>query len=158
MLTADLSLAFRAGTLSSQKLPRVNPAAMAVVPVEIDRVFADWGDLKRASRLLVHGQSSRFGLRRLTNLASAGVAFFVARSARAGVAQPGKRIVAPVTVFPLDIHARTGGFFHLNRPRIGRRNGQNTGLLGLNAPHFLGWTALNGFVRHTKSMTLGARK
>jgi len=66
--------------------------------------------------------------------------------------------MALVTVFPVDIHALTGAFLDLNRPWIGSGNGQNARFFSLNAAPFLRGTGLNGFVGHTKSMTLGTQK
>jgi len=59
---------------------------MAVVPVEIDGVVAYRRDFEWARGLFVHRQSAGFGFWRLANLASRGVAFFVAGGAWAGVA------------------------------------------------------------------------
>src|SRR5205807_9711174 len=130
-------------------------AALAVIPVEIDCILAYWSNFQRPRGLFVHGQSTRFGLRRLPNLASAALPFLIARRARTGVPQPGERIVTLMGVFPFDIHAFTGGFFHLNGLWICRCNRQNTRFFGLNAPHFLYATRLDRLVRHIETMILG---
>jgi hypothetical protein len=48
------ALALRARALPPQELPRINAAAVAVVPVEVDSVFADGRDLDWADRVLIH--------------------------------------------------------------------------------------------------------
>lgn len=71
-----------------QELPGIDPAAVAVVPVEVDRVFSDWSDFERTDRLFVHGQSSRFGLWRLTDFSSVAGALLIARRTGTRIAQP----------------------------------------------------------------------
>jgi len=133
-----LTLALRTRTFSPQEFPGINAAAVAIVPVKVDGVLAYRSDFEWARRLLIHRQGARFGLWRLPDFASRGPAFLITGRARARIAQPGERIVAPVTVFPVNIHALTSAFFHPDRAWIGGRKGQNTRLFGLNAAHLLG--------------------
>ena len=81
-----LSHALRARTFASQKFPGINTAAVAVVPVKVDCIFAYRRDFERAGRLLIDRQGAWFGLWRLADFASGGIAFFVAGGAWACIA------------------------------------------------------------------------
>ena len=84
------SLALGTWTFASEEFPGINAAAVSVVPVEIDCVFAYGSDFERASWLFIHRQGAWFGLWRLADFASGGFTFFVASGAWAGIAQPGE--------------------------------------------------------------------
>jgi hypothetical protein len=150
-----LSLAFRARTVPSQEVPRIDSAAMAIVPMEIDRIFPHWIDLNRTSRFLVHRQGTGFGLRGFPDFASAGFAFFVAGCTWTRIAQPRKGVMALMPILPLNVHALTGALLHLHRLRIGSGDRQNPLLIGLNSSHIVGGAGLDCFV-HVTSMTFSA--
>src|SRR3954471_23652918 len=89
MLNAESLLpALRTRTFAPQELPRVDAAAMAVIPVEADGVLAYRGDLERTGRLLIHRERARFPFWGLADFASRGLALFVASGTGARIAQP----------------------------------------------------------------------
>src|SRR5664280_2071891 len=91
---------------------------MAVVPRETNGVFANRLNLRRPRRRLEHGQRPRDGLKRVAGLAAVLGALFLAQRARAGIAQEGKAVNAPMPVLQLDVHTGAGGDVDFNRFRI----------------------------------------
>ena len=97
---------------------------VAIIPLEADGVAANGSSFLRFGRGMKHGQRSRFGFGRLSDFSAALIALFIAERAGAGIAQPGKAVMALVAVFPLDIQAGSGSYVDLNRLGIifcGRR-------------------------------------
>jgi hypothetical protein len=97
---------------ASQILPRVNPAGVAISPVELDGVSTHGMCARRFRRRRVHRQQHgwrEFGLAGFAALLSALVH---ARSAGAGVAQPCKAPRAFVAVGPVDLQALALGHQH----------------------------------------------
>ena len=152
-LVLTVAGALGTGTFPPQELPRINSAAVPVIPIETDRVLAHGIDFPRSGWLLIHRQGARFRFRRLADLPSAAFAFFVAGRAGAGVAQPGERVMAAVAVSPFNVHTLTGRLLHFHRFGISSGKGQNAALLRLDAGHLLGGSRFDGFVGHTHSMT-----
>src|SRR4051794_17449800 len=80
--------AFHTRTFSPQKFPRINAAAVAVVPMEVDGILAHGCDLQRTRGLLIHRQRARLRPGRHADFASSGFALFVAGGTGTSVAQP----------------------------------------------------------------------
>ena len=101
--------ALRALAVAAEKVPGVDAAGVAVLPVELDGVAAYGVGAGGARGGLVHLQELfwfRLGVARLAVLL---LPLFDAGGAGAGVAQPGEVPVAAVAVFPIDLHAGAFG-------------------------------------------------
>src|SRR5450432_2478179 len=95
--------ALRARTHVPQKLPRINPQLMAIVPFKFQRILANRICGNRFRSSLKHDQLSWLRLRRLPRLPPRLAALFVAKRARAGVAQEGKCVRRKMSVLPLNL-------------------------------------------------------
>src|SRR5271157_4481728 len=91
---------------------------MAIVPREANGVLAHRLDLRRPCGGLEHGQLAGDRLYVIARLAAIFLSFFLAERARTGIAQEWKAIDAAVAVFPLDVHAGTGGDIDFDGFRI----------------------------------------
>ena len=103
-----------AGAPLAEVIPGEDSVLMAVVPVEVDGVVTDRGDLGGAELRLKDGQRGGNRRRRLVGLAMALFALFGALGAGTGIAQVGKAVGALVAVFPDDFHGGAAGFMDLD--------------------------------------------
>ena len=108
ILNASGYPALRARTNFPQKLPRIQPQIVIIVPFEPDRVFAHGLSRHWFCRRLEHRQRSWGKLRWITRFASGFIALLVAHRAWASVAEVDEIVVRNVAVRPLDIHTRAG--------------------------------------------------
>lgn len=93
---------------------------MAVVPVELNRVLADWLGGHRLRSRFIDAQFVWSVLRGLTRLPIGLHAFFVAQSAGAGIPQMREAVVRDVPIFPLDRDTLAGREMNFDRLRISR--------------------------------------
>lgn len=91
---------------------------MAVIPLEIDGIFADGMGGIGLYRWLVHRQQGCGFGRRFTRLAILVLALLFAGGTRAGITQPLERIMRLMTVLPFNVHTRTGRDIDLDGPGI----------------------------------------
>ena len=111
---------FRAGAKCSQKVPGIDAVLVAVVPAELDRVFAYSACLQRLGSGLEHRQRPGVRFHGFTRLTLSLRSLLIAHRTGASIAQILERIVALVTVLPLDIHAVAGRQVHFHRLRVSR--------------------------------------
>ena len=95
---------------------------MAVVPLELNSVFADGFGGNWFWRGLKHRQFAGFGLDRLSGAATGFRALFVAESAGAGVAQEGESVVREMSVFPFDFESGARGQVDFDGFGVGREH------------------------------------
>lgn len=89
----------------AEKLPRVNPQIVIIVPRELDRIFADALCRQRLRRRLENEQGAGGGRGWISGAASGVAALFLAHGAGTGIAQVNETVVRSVAVSPLDVHA-----------------------------------------------------
>lgn len=116
MRPGGLRDALRALAHGSQIVPGINPAGMAIVPIETNGISSDRVGIVWPYWRFVYGQSGFRFRSRLTWLAARGFAFIDTGRARASVPQPLKRPVTCMSIRPLYGHAGTASFVHLNMP------------------------------------------
>ena len=98
--------------MPAQKIPRIDPARMPILPVELDGVTADAVRACGLGRSGIHGQQgSRFGFR-LASFAPLGIAFVDAGGAGARIAKPCEIPCASVPVLPVDLETGALGDLH----------------------------------------------
>jgi hypothetical protein len=92
------------GTNFPQPLPRINSQVVTVVPVELNRIFADALRGLRLYGRLEHRQLAGFWFHRLSSFTPSFAALFIAERARACITQIGERIARKMSVFPFNVH------------------------------------------------------
>jgi hypothetical protein len=128
-LTRATCAALRANAMAAKVIPRVDPALMSIIPMETNRIPANGRNRLRPRRSLIHlQQRSRLWLR-LPWLAPGSSSLFMTGGTRAGITQPAERPTALVAIFPVDLHARTGGLLHPDPSRLSGLARQLVGLL-----------------------------
>ena len=101
--------AFRTWAKRPQEVPRIDPVLMAVVPTELDRIFANAACRDGLRRSLEHRQRAGLRLFGFAGLPVRLYAILVAKRTRTRIPQVSKRIMALVAVLPFDVHALAGG-------------------------------------------------
>src|SRR6266487_6377516 len=111
--------AFLARTHIPQELPGVDTQLVAIVPFELERVFADGlcRDWFRGG--LEHRQLARLRVRRLSRFASGFASFVIAKSAGTRIPQERKCELRQMAVLPLNFDAGPRLQVHFHGFRVG---------------------------------------
>ena len=103
--------------MTTQIIPRINPARMSILPVELDRVSTNSVCASRFCWRSEHRQQCRSLRLRLSRFAPLRFALINTRRARTSIAQPHKAPPAFVSILPVDLEACSFGDLYSNLVR-----------------------------------------